>query len=157
MKKSLLVVLFAMMMVVMTACGSKQPVSFSISTAVDTIKTNGAFTDTLTKCDNDKVLALYGIDASILAEFEVHISTGATAEEIAIFRVKDVADTAKVVEACEARTAAQYEACKDYLPDELEKLEQAITIEADNYVIFVVTDDMMKTAEVVNKDVLGMK
>lgn len=157
MKKSLLVVLFAMMMVVVTACGGSKQVSFSISTAVDTIKTEGAFTDTLTKCDSDKALSLYGLDGSILAEFEVHISTGATAEEIAIFRVKDTADMATVVAACEKRCADQVAACKDYLPDEIDKLNQPIMIEAGNYVIFVVCDDHMKTAQVVNTKVLQMK
>lgn len=141
MKKLLVTVLMVMTMAVMTACGGSEAVAFSISNATASLLGTEAFSDTLTKCDGDKAIALYGVDSSVLAEYEVYIGTGSTAEEIAIFRVKDAKDVATVKAACEARVEAQKKACENYLPDEMPKLESPVLVTAGNYVVLVVSGD----------------
>lgn len=144
MKKKILTLLLGMIMVVMTACGGEKEIVFGISQAASDLLASEAFTDTLTKCDNDKVVALYGVDEAVLAEYEVYIGTGATAEEIAIFRVKDNQDAAAVKSACETRIEDQKKACENYLPDEMPKLENPVVRTAGNYVVMVISGDNAK-------------
>ena len=150
MKKKVLTLLLGMVMVMMTACGGKQEVAFGISQATSDLLASEAFTDTLTKCDNDKALALYSVDEAFLAEYEVYIGTGATAEEIAVFRVKDSQDVATVKAACETRIADQKKACENYLPDEMPKLGSPVIRTAGNYVVMVVSNDNAKIEAVLD-------
>lgn len=140
MKKKLFTLMLAIVMIVMTACGD-QTIVFGISQAAGDLLDSEAFTDTLTKCDNDKALSLYGLDASVLAEYEVYIGTGATAEEIAIFRVKDNADLDTVKAACETRVSDQKTACENYLPDEMPKLDNPVLRTAGDYVVLCISND----------------
>ena len=151
MKKKVLALLLGMVMVMMTACGGEKEIVFGISQASGDLLASEAFTDTLTKCDNDKVIALYGVDESSLAEYEVYIGTGATAEEIAIFRVKDSQDVAAVKTACETRIEDQKKACENYLPDEMPKLSSPVVRTAGNYVAMVISSDNTKVEAVLDK------
>lgn len=149
MKKKLFVCFMVMMMVVMTGCGDKEIV-FGISQAASDLLASEAFTDTLTKCDNDKAISLYGVDEALLAEYEVYIGTGATAEEIAIFRVKDSKDVSTVKAACETRVADQKQACENYLPAEMPKLESPVIQTAGNYVVLCISNDNAKIQTVLD-------
>lgn len=151
MKKKLLILMLGMMALVITGCGKEKEIVFGISQAAGDLLASEAFTDTLTKCDNDKVIALYGVDESSLAEYEVYIGTGATAEEIAIFRVKDSQTAASVKTACETRIADQKKACENYLPDEMPKLESPVVRTAGNYVVMVISGDNTKVEAVLDK------
>lgn len=151
MKKKVLAVLLGMTMLVMAACGGQKEVVFGISQAASDLLDSGAFTDTLTKCDNDKVATLYSVDADTLAEYEVYIGTGATAEEIAIFRVKDSKDLDAVKTACETRIEDQKKACENYLPDEMPKLNSPVIRTAGNYVVMVISADNSKAESALDK------
>ncbi len=150
MKKKVLVLLAVVMVMVLSGCGGSKEIVFGISQAASELLDCGAFTDTLTKCDNDKVVSLYGVDESLLAEYEVYIGTGATAEEIAIFRVKDSKDVETVKASCQSRVDAQKEACENYLPNEMPKLESPVLTTAGNYVILCVSNDNGKVQTVLD-------
>ncbi len=156
MKKTILLFFTALLLAAMTGCGDAKTLQIGISQAADTILNNsGAFTDTLTKCDSAKAETLYGMDTSLLAEFEVYIGTGATAEELAIFRVNDGVDTEQVVAWCEQRMLDQSAACENYLPDEIPKISDSVMIEAGNYVFFCISNDRQAVVDVINNDILN--
>lgn len=102
------------------------------------------FKDTLTKLDSDMITKLYGID---YAEEEiVYVSTGATAEELALFKLKDSADAQKAYDAVNKRLDYQKDSYELYIPEEMVKLDAAVVQLSGSYVIFCVSDgDTAKT------------
>ncbi len=67
----------------------------------------------------------------------VYLGTGATAEEIAVFKAKS-ADAAKAIaEAFSARRDSQITAYKNYVPAEVPKLERAIVQSRGVYAVYV--------------------
>lgn len=102
------------------------------------------FKDSLTKLDDSMISKLYGIDYA--EEQIVYVSTGATAEEIALFKLKDSSDAQKAYDAVNKRLDYQKNSFELYIPEEMVKLDAAVLELYGNYVIFCVSDgDTAKT------------
>ncbi len=93
---------------------------------------------------------LYKLDGEILEEQAVYVGTGgALADEVSVWRVKDEKDSKTVQEAAEQRVENQKVSFKDYVPEEMPKLEKAvITVDGDT-VILCVSSDPDKAKEVI--------
>lgn len=109
------------------------------------------FEDTLTELETDTALAYYGISSDDVSDSVVMISTGATAEEIAIFEAFDASGAEDIKGACEARQDKQITSYNDYKPSEVSRLEDAIIYVNGNYVVYCVVDDTDKTEEILEK------
>ena len=108
----------------------------------DAMLDKGDFKDSLATVDNTMAInRLYMLDAAIVEEAAFYTNSNATAEEIAVIKVKDAESVETVKAAYETRVAEQKEACKDYLPDEMPKLEDAVIYSNGNYVILCVSND----------------
>ena len=59
---------------------------------------------------------------------KVYVSTGATAEEIAVFEAVDKEAAARIKEAVLQRAAEQEATFRDYLPAEVPKLQKAVPL-----------------------------
>lgn len=97
------------------------------------------FDDDLQKTDGEAVKVLYGIDYA--EEAQLYIGSGATAEEIAVFKLKDDNDANKAVEDVKKRVENQKNAFENYVPAEVDRLNSAIIRKNGNYVVFCVTSD----------------
>lgn len=58
------------------------------SVLADTLNSTLTFQDEMTSVDTAAVVRLYGIDEADMTAYKVYTSTGATAEEIAVFKAK---------------------------------------------------------------------
>lgn len=98
----------------------------------------------------DAANRLYKLDGEILEEQAVYVGTGgALADEVSVWRVKDEKDAKTVQEAAEQRVENQKVSFKDYVPEEMPKLEKAvITVDGDT-VILCVSADPDKAKEVI--------
>ena len=108
------------------------------------------FEDTLSELADDTALAYYGIEADDVADSVVMVSTGATAEEIAIFEATDSSTAEEIKEACEARKEKQITSYNDYKPSEVNRLEDAIIDVYGSYVVYCVVDDTDKAEEILD-------
>lgn len=102
----------------------------------------GDFKDNLATVDESIALTrLYNLDEAQIAEAAFYTNSNATAEEIAVIRTvsSDYVETVKA--AYEVRVAEQKEACRDYLPDEMTKLESAVIYTNGNYVVLCISND----------------
>ena len=129
----------------LTACsgGGKTAADYDPAAASRALLDSGAFSETLEALDADLVPGLYGLETAP-DEAAVYTSTGATAEEVAVLRFADQAAADAALTALETRVADQKEACQDYLPAEIPKLEQAIVKESGKTVLLVVASDYDK-------------
>ena len=100
-----------------------------------------AFEDQLTKADDDTALMLYGLNADQVVSSVVYVGTGATAEEVAVFEGTDEDSAKAIKELADSRVKSQLEDYKDYKPEEVPKLENAILETKGNYVILCVSGD----------------
>ena len=157
MKKLMAAALAAMMVLSLSACGGGSDSSessseaASVSSAADP-KTSEVTADGLAKkmveatTFQDEVIAIsaeivpnyYTIPDSV-KEYAVYMCpTGATVEEISVFRTSDAAAVEKMIQThLEARTA-EYES---YRPDEVKKLDGAKVVKSGDFVAVIIADD----------------
>lgn len=116
-----------------------------VQVVADTLLKEGEFADKLAPVDINLALTrLYALDQSVVESCAFYTNSNATAEEIAVIKVKDSADVDTIKAAYETRVEEQKAACKDYLPDEMPKLEDAIIYSSGNYVVLCVSVDNNK-------------
>ena len=136
------------------ACGDKAEAPKELDMeALDTaLEDGGVFSDILNPpFETDVVTMLYGLDASDITACLVRCSTGATAEELAVFEAPDAAAAGRIQAAMEARVTAQTESFRDYVPEEVPKLEKAIIRTAGNYVVYITAADPDQAGKILDE------
>ena len=131
-------------------CGGDTAVEMDLPSAAAQLLAADCFTDELTEPAEGIALRLYQVDEADVAECMLYCSSGATAEEIALFRASDAAAAGRIAEACEGRIARQTESFRSYVPEELPKLEDAVIRTEGCYVLCVVAADAAAAAAVLD-------
>lgn len=137
MKKFLSTIIILVFAISLTACGGKNT-QIDIDALADDLIEKVSFADELTKVDQNTVEKIYNINYAVAQN--VYISSGATAEEIAIFEFKNEEDADKALEAANQRIDEQMQSFKDYIPKEVKKLEDAIVKKHNKYLIICISD-----------------
>lgn len=158
-KNVLLMVLMCSIVCILSGCGdgSDKKKNEADSTPVNVtelanrISTEITFEDSVSKLENSVALKYYGIDEAIVKECAIYISTGATAEEIAVFEANSSADADTIYKACDDRRTAQINSYKDYKPSEVDRLENYVLQKKGSYVIFCVADDKEKVQSIADE------
>lgn len=136
MKKYVTILLVSL--VFLTGCG-KKTVDIDMRDLTDELIDNVKFEDSLTEIDRSMSKKIYGIDNA--SDSIVYISSGATSEEIAIFKFNDKNTAKEEYKKVEARIEKQKKDYASYAPLETKRLDKAIIERKGNYVILCVTDD----------------
>ncbi|MCD8099778.1 MAG: DUF4358 domain-containing protein [Oscillospiraceae bacterium] len=109
------------------------------------------FTDILSEVSAKVAAMLYGVSSDSVAECAVYCSTGATAEEIAVFKAADAEAAEALVSGAQERIAGQALAYAEYAPAEVAKLENAEVRSSGLYVVCVISDNSAATGEILDK------
>ncbi len=121
-------------------------------TVAKDIKNEGIFKDQLAEIDPDIAInRLYHLDSGKLEDYSFYTNTGATAEEIAVVKVNDESYIKNIENAFNNRVEEQKEACRDYLPDEMTKLDKAVIKVSGPYAILVISEDHEKANEIIGR------
>ena len=153
MKKLGLILLSACMMLgVFTGCKQEnQTVQYDFESLSTKLQDSGAFSDILSPVELDTAAQFYGINASDVSESKVLFSTGATTEEIGLFKCVSTEAAVKVKAAADARVETQRTTYESYAPAEMPKLDDAIVTINDVYVFYIVSADSSKIQTVLNE------
>ncbi len=108
------------------------------------------YEDSLSELDTNIGLTYYGLTSNDVADSVIMVSTGATAEEVAVIEATDSDAAQTIYEACEARLSKQVTSYTDYKPAEVTRLDNAIIEVSGKYVVYVVTDDVDKAQDIVD-------
>lgn len=147
----LLLMLLAVIMAI-SGCGkSGDDVTLNVKECADTLQRTIAFQDTLTAVDDKMIAAIYQISAEDVVQQQVVVSTGATAEEIAVFEAVDAEAAQRIETAVLQRVADQKASFEDYLPAELPKLTDPFILVKGKYVILCVSDHNEEVKRELNK------
>ena len=125
----------------LAACGSSSQAGFDPAADTAALLETSAFSEALAEIDTDTACMLYGIDGQTVTDSAVYGSTGATAEEVAIFTLDSEESAAAALEALELRVTDRMEALADYQPQEIGKLESAVVEQRGVTVLLVVAAD----------------
>lgn len=102
---------------------------------------SGAFEGALDTVDTEVACRLYGIDYADVTDGIVYGSLSSGAEEIAIFRFQSTDAAEAALAGLEQRVEDQRAALKDYMPEEVAKLDGAIITRLGDSAILVVAAD----------------
>ena len=135
-----LAILIASVLCVMIASGcAAETEQVDIKELAETLRETLRFEDELTPVDEKTAGALYQIDDAVRSC--VYISSGATAEEIAAFELKDGGAAEKALEKAQGRIAEQRENFALYIPEEADRLNKAVVERFGRYVVVCVSAD----------------
>ena len=142
--KKLLLPLLLVCCLALTACGSGGGASkagVDPTATAQALLDSGAFEGALDTIDTEVACTLYGIDYADVTDGIVYGSLSAGAEEIAIFRLNSTEKAEAALAGLEQRVADQKAALKDYQPQEVSKLDNAIVTCLGDSAILVVAAD----------------
>lgn len=89
----------------------------------------------------DDIVNVYNLDPTKLEDFSAHIpSMNVKANELAIFKVKDIKDVAEVLAKIKKRSENVMKTFDRYLPDQYESAKNYTVVEKGNYVLFIISE-----------------
>lgn len=152
------VCVLAACMLALSGCGGKEAavnpnVELVLADFANVILTTGEFSEEMYPVPDSMVAGMYGItDAE---EARVYAGSGATPEEIGLFRFADEDAAAAGLELAKQRLSDQKRAFTDYNPDEKYRLEDyAVVEQAGKYVIYCISSSDA-AAEVIASEISG--
>lgn len=122
-------------------CAQQPKVNVDASAAADKIIASVKFDDQMSAVDDKTAQKLYGFGDGVVRNMKVYESTGATAEEVAVFEAKDEASAQTVKKAAQDRIENQKEGFQDYQPKEMTKLKNPVLVQSGKYVVLCVSND----------------
>ncbi|MBE5039536.1 DUF4358 domain-containing protein [Ructibacterium gallinarum] len=142
MKKRSIIVLISVLvcLLVMGGCGG-QNVTLDTEAAAETLTALDIFDEPLEKMDNDVARKLYQVEEDTVKNMAVYTGTAAVVDEVSVWEAKDAAAATKIEEAIKSRIESQKTSYASYRPEEVPKLENAVTVRRGNYVVFCVSKD----------------
>nr|WP_319489426.1 DUF4358 domain-containing protein [uncultured Caproiciproducens sp.] len=149
MKKTILIIL-ASALLLAAGCAANVQKSINTEEVAKKLISSIQFSDQMSMIEGKTALKLYGLDESTVSKSDVYESTGATAEEVAVFEAKDEASAAKVKKAAQQRMEDQRASFTDYQPQEMEKLKSPVLVENGKYVILCVSNDNSGAQKVID-------
>ncbi len=114
------------------------------------IESEVSFAEDLSMIDIDTARVIYPLDTSIVSDIVVMSGSGATADEIAVFKLAGT-DYTTVTNVIRAHLDAKKADFKTYIPKEAPKYDNAVIITSNNTVIMCVTSDYQKAKFVIEK------
>jgi hypothetical protein len=133
-----------------SAAAAQTDVSASASDIADKLKSDITYVDQLNELSAEMVEKLYGISSDKYTDGKVYIgSGGATAEEIACFDAVDESAAEEIKTACETRVSNQIKQFENYVPAELDKLNDPVIVVKGSSVYMCVSDDNSKAEEII--------
>ena len=146
MKKILSGIVFAVLSLSLTACGGKTAEFSPAKDAAELREAEGAFTTALTQIDQATACALYGIDEATVTASAVYASPS-SAEELAIFTLDSDEAAQAAQTALGYRVEDRLEELEDYMPEEMDKLKDAVIEKRGSSVLLVIASDYGPVSE----------
>ncbi|MCI8553333.1 MAG: DUF4358 domain-containing protein [Clostridiales bacterium] len=134
----------------LSGCGQKET-ELNVQEAASKLLETVTFQDTLTLLPETRFTTLYNVEEADLKAQAVYISSGATAEEIAVMEAADADAAKRVKAAAERRIAEQKEGFEDYVPAELTKLNNPVLELSGRYVLLCICDQPEQARDTIKK------
>ena len=137
-----------------TSAKSSQAAAVDVTKIADRLLNEIKYDDKLAEAEKESIDVIYpGLPKDKIKAMKIYVSSsGGTSEEIAAFEANDE-DTAKEIETkLKERVEAQKTSFKNYVPEELKRLENALVIRKGNYVYLSVSGDPDKAKSIIEEN-----
>lgn len=135
----------------LAGCQNKKTADADPAELADALKNAVAFQDEMTQTEESVYNRIYGTDTGTFESARVYMSTGATAEEIAVFKAKTAADADNIYALMEKRIENQKQAFEDYVPAEMAKLGDPVLRKEGNLVILCISNENGKAEDKIDE------
>lgn len=153
-KRYVAVMCLLLLMSTLTGCSGKEKKveNIDVKDLAKEILDTGKFSDDMMELDSDVYDAQFpDIETGKIASGSIYISSGAATDEIIVLETIEENDAKSVKEEVLSSIEYQVEANKDYLPEQVKKLQDPIVAVSGKYVIVCVTDDKDKVNTLLKK------
>ena len=133
---------------------SSQAAAVDVTKVADRLLSEIKYDDKLAEAEKESIDVIYpGLPKDKIKAMKIYVSSsGGTSEEIAAFEANDE-ETAKEIETkLNERVEAQKTSFKNYVPEELKRLENALVIRKGNYVYLSVSGDPDKAKSIIEEN-----
>lgn len=147
-KKNFIIAFIIVSMLLVGCNNEKTSLNIDMSSVSKSLLENIAFKDELELVDSEIITMYYELPEN--TEYVLYMGSGATAEELAIFKLDDENKKDEMIKNIKEHIDNQIIQFEDYNNEELKKLENSLIEVKDNYVILCITDDIENAKSQIN-------
>jgi len=144
MKKTIMILLTAMLAVIISACAGDKDSTIEVKLSAKEMADQmleKVEQPVLMELSAEELKELYNIDSAKLEDYSVRVPMmNIKTNEIAIFKVKEAKDVADIQAALKKRAENFQKQFEQYLPDQYENAKNYKLITKGNYVLLVISD-----------------
>ena len=138
MKKAITLVFILAVSAALAACGGSSSKEIDAQALANELMEKVEFVDELSPVKSEMVPKLYGIDNA--QEAYVYMGSGATAEEVAVFKFASEQDAMDALAKIEQYIAARKDSFANYIPGEVARLDNAVIKQSGEYLALCVSE-----------------
>lgn len=138
--------------ILLTACGNSEgeaKKTVDTQALAQSLVNELSYDGTLSELEQDQI-ANY-IDLVEGTTGIMYMSDGETSEEVAVFTTKDAASAEQMKENVELFLEDQKSSFEDYLPEESKRIEDAVLVVNDKYVVLSVSEDASAAKKIIEE------
>lgn len=133
----------------LAGCGGSKSATVDTSALAKSLTSEITYENDLNEIDADTIENYIAVEEGV--EGSMYMSSGSTAEEVAVFTAPD-SETAKKMESnVEAFLSDQKASFKDYIPEEAARIDEAVLVQDGNYVVLCVSGDSDNAQKIIDK------
>ena len=142
----------AVLLLLLAGCSGKdKKPEPSISEISSALLSSDVFSEPLETVDSSVGIAVFELNSDDIESAEFYMSSGATAEELAVFKLKSSDSVKALTDALGKRIKMQSDSFASYKPSEVPKLEKAEIRTSGSTVAYCVSENSEAAAKLLDK------
>ncbi len=146
--KIVTVVMCALAMMAVIGCGAKKA-DFDVTALGNDLATKITYADAIAPMDIDMAGMFLNLSDVNVKNASIYEGSGGTAEEIIVLECETEDDAKKAEQVLKTRVEEQKESFKDYVPEELTKLNAAVIKVNGRYAVLSVSDTPDEASKII--------
>ena len=143
-----LVAICSMASVLLLGCGSSSPVSVDTAALTTSLTSDISYDNELSELSEDDITNYVTVEDGVKGV--MYMSSGSMAEEVAVFTAPDEATASTMKNNVQEFLNDQKTSFEDYIPEEAQRIDDAVLVVKGNYVILCVSGDSDKAQEIID-------
>ena len=138
----------SMASVLLLGCGSSSPVSVDTAALTTSLTSAISYDNELSELSEEDITNYVTVEDGVKGV--MYMSSGSTAEEVAVFTAPDEATASTMKNNVQEFLNDQKTSFEDYIPEEAQRIDDAVLVVKGNYVILCVSGDSDKAQEIID-------
>lgn len=145
------IVIVLVVSIIIIFSNKNENVNIDIEKLAEELVNSKNFNDNLSEVDKETIIDKYGFNNDSVSNIISYMGSGATAEEILIIEAKDKNKINEIKNIIEEKVKEKEESFRNYLPNEVYKIENSNIECKDKYIILCISNDSEKSLGIIKK------